>query len=158
MKFMVKSVLAAATFAFAFVALDTTPVLADGHMAVIKERKALMKTVGKSNKVIKKYKKGKASADEAIKAARALRKAINASLDKALYPKGSTRPDVAAKKTRAKAKLLAEWDGYVKAGKKTAKRATEFIKLVKAGDAGAKKVKLSCGGCHKPYRGKKVKK
>jgi len=117
-----------------------------------------MKTVGKSNKVIKKYKKGEASAEDAIKAAKALRKAIKASLDKGLYPKGSTRPDVAAKKTRAKAKILAEWGDFVKAGEKSAKRVTKFIKLAKAGDEGAKKVKFSCGGCHKPYRGKKVKK
>jgi cytochrome c556 len=155
MKFQIKSILGMLALAFALNTFEAAPALADGHLEVIKERKALMKTVSKSNKVIKRYKKGKASAEEASKAAKVLLRAMNASIDEGLYPKGSTRPDVAEKETRAKAKVISEWDNFVKAGKKSAKRVTKFIKLVEAGTG--EEVKFACGGCHKPYRGKKVK-
>ena len=155
MKFPIKSILGMLAFAFALNTFVAAPALADGQMQVIKERKALMKTVSKSNKIIKRYKKGKASADEAIKAAKLLRRAMNDSIDERLYPKGSTRPDVEAKETRAKAKVISEWDNFVKAGKKSAKRVTKFIEVAEAGTE--EEVKFACGGCHKPYRGKKVK-
>ena len=155
MKFQIKSILGMLAFAFALNTFEATSALADGHMEVIKERKALMKTISKSNRIIKRYKKGRASADEAIKAAKELRKAMNDSIDERLYPKGSTRPDVEENETRAKAKVISEWDDFVEAGKKSAKRVTKFIKLAKAG--AGEEVKFACGGCHKPYRGKKVK-
>lgn len=153
----VKTILAAGVFAFAMSAFDFAPV-SSAKADVIKDRRALMKTVGKSNKVIKKYKKGIASGDDAVQAAMALQKAIDDSLKANLYAKGTMRPDVDTKKTRAEAKIWQEWDKFAAAGKKSSKRVGKFIKLVKAGDdAGAKKVKFACGGCHKPYRGKKVK-
>lgn len=158
MGFTIKSILAAGVFAFAMSAFDMPPI-SSAKADVIKDRRALMKTVGKSNKVIKKYKEGEASPDDAIKAARALRKAIKDSLNADLYKKGTTRPDVDPKQTRTKAKAWQDWDGFVKAGEKSAKLTTAFIQLVKAGNhEAAKKAKLGCGGCHKPYRGKKVKK
>ncbi|MDA0656971.1 MAG: cytochrome c [Proteobacteria bacterium] len=158
MRFTFKSVLAVAGFAFALAAFDMSPV-SSASADVIKDRKALMKTVSKSNKVIKKYKKGEATAEEAIAATKAMRKALKSAMAKDLWPKGSTRPDTAATKTRAKAKILEDWDGFVKAGIKTRKNANKLIILMKAGDmASVKKAKLSCGGCHKPFRGKKVKK
>tara|TARA_B100000519_G_scaffold175748_1_gene164456 strand:+ start:239 stop:721 length:483 start_codon:yes stop_codon:yes gene_type:complete len=150
----IKYILGIVAFAFALNAFDSAPVLADEHMIVIKERKALMKKVVKATRIIKKYKKGKASANEAIAAAKALRKAMNASIDKRLYPKNSTRPDVSAKKTRAKANILSEWEAFVEAGKKSAKLASKFIEVAKVGQGEAK---FACGGCHKPYRGKKVR-
>ena len=154
MRYSVKFILGIVAFAFSLSAFDATPVLADGHMMVIKERKALMKKVVKATRIIKKYKKGKASDGEAIVAAKALRKAINSSIDKRLYPIGSTRPDVSAKKTRAKANILSEWEAFVEAGKKSVKLATKFIEGAKAGQGQAK---FACGGCHNPYRGKKVR-
>jgi cytochrome c556 len=158
MHFTCKSVLAVAGFAFALAAFDMGPI-SSASAGVIKDRKALMKTVGKSNKVIKKYKKGEASAEEALAAIKAMRKALKASTKKALWPTDSLRPIKGAKKTRAKAKIRKDWDGFVKAGIKTRKKAKKLSILIQAGDmASAKKVKLSCGGCHKPFRGKKVKK
>ena len=72
MRYSVKFILGIVAFAFSLSAFDATPVLADGHMMVIKERKALMKKVVKATRIIKKYKKGKASDSEAI-AAKALK-------------------------------------------------------------------------------------
>ena len=157
MQLMIRIILATVVAAFSTATFDLK-IVSSAEAGVIKDRKALMRIVGKSNKIIKKYKKGKASADEAIKAAKALRKATVDSLNKNLYRKGTTRPEIDPKKTRTLAKAWQDWEGFVKAGEKSANRATKFITLVKAGDhAVAKKIKLGCGGCHKPYRGKKVK-
>ena len=130
--------------------------------AAIKDRRALMKTISKNFKPIKAYvKSGKGSAADVAKHA----KAINAATDQflALFPKGSGRGDYSAKETRALPKIWMDWNGFKKANQVLADESAKLASIAASGNkqAIAKQYaavgKLGCGGCHKPFRGKKVK-
>ncbi len=121
-----------------------------------------MKTILKNFKPIKAYpKSGKGSAADVEKHA----KAINATTDQmlALFPKGSGRGDYPAKQTRALSKIWNDWNGFKKANRALANESAKLASIAASGDkqAIAKQFaamgKLGCGGCHKPFRGKKVK-
>jgi cytochrome c556 len=133
----------------------------DGKTA-IEQRRALMKSISKNFKPIKAYaKSGKGSAADVVKHANA----INASTGKvlALFPKGTGRGDFSDKETRALPAIWKDWAGFEKANKTLADESAKLASIAAGGDqkAIAKQAgamgKLGCGGCHKPFRGAKVK-
>lgn len=133
-----------------------------GASDAIKERRALMKTISKNWKPIKAYaKKGKGTPADVVKHATT----INASSKKinALFPKGSGRGDFSDKETRALPAIWKDWKGFEKASGVLDQESAKLIKIAGTGDqkAIAKQVgamgKKGCGGCHKPFRGAKVK-
>lgn len=133
-----------------------------GASDAIKERKALMKTISKNWKPIKAYaKSGAGSAADVAKHATV----INASSMKinSLFPKGSGRGDYSDKETRALPAIWKDWKGFEKASGALEQESAKLIKIAGTGDqkAIAKQVgamgKKGCGGCHKPFRGAKVK-
>ncbi len=134
-----------------------------GADEAIQQRKALMKTIFKNWKPIKAYaKSGKGSAADVVKYA----KAINASADKipGLFPKGTSRGDYPDTVTRALPAIWKDWTGFEKAAKNLEAQSATLVKVAMGGDKDAitKQIgvmgKNSCGVCHKPFRGKKVKK
>lgn len=121
-----------------------------------------MKTISKNWKPIKAYaKKGSGTPADVIKHATV----INASSKKinALFPKGSGRGDFSDKETRALPAIWKDWKGFEKATSALDQESAKLIKIAGSGDksAIAKQVgamgKKGCGGCHKPFRGAKVK-
>jgi cytochrome c556 len=128
---------------------------------VIKERRALMKSNGKSFKVIKAFlKSGKGSAADVQKAAMTL--ASNGGKIPGLYPKGTSSTDGVGK-TRAKPAIWAKWADFEAAAGKLKAAGGNLAKVAAMGEAGAIKaaagaIGKSCGGCHKPFRGPKQKK
>lgn len=133
-------------------------------MAVIEKRIDFMKTVVLKNlKVIKGYvKEGKGSSADVAKAATAL--AAAAPKIPALFPEGTGRPEVAAKMTRAKPEIWLDWDKFKAGAMALETEAKKLSKIAMTGDKGAIAAqfgamgKNGCGGCHKPFRGEKVKK
>lgn len=118
----------------------------------VKDRKAAMKTVSKSNKAIQAAAKA-GDKDAAAKAANAL---IAAGKQFAtLFPKGTDRDTLGAKATRAKPEIWAQWSKFEEANNAMIAQAMK----VAGGDlAAAKGMGKTCGGCHKPFRGPKPKK
>ena len=157
---LLAGVLAFGFFASGLLALAGQPSAAD--MSIIEKRKDTMKKVVLKNfKVVKEFvKDGKGSAADVAKAADAL--VAVAPKIPALFPKGTGRPDVDAKTTRALPKIWEDWAGFEAAAKALG---TEAAKLSMAAAKGGKDAiaaqfgatgKKGCGGCHKPFRGKKV--
>lgn len=132
-------------------------------MSAIDKRRDLMKNVVLKNfKTVKTFiETGKGSAADVQKAA----DAITAAAPKIapLFVKGTGRPDVDPKKTRALPKIWEDWAGFEKAAKALGDEAAKLSKAAAGGDAAAIKAqyvetgKKGCGGCHKPFRGDKVK-
>ena len=130
-------------------------VAAGSGAAVIKERAAVMKSLGAHLGGIKGAlgaKNGKAIAMHAGAVGQL------ATIIPNLFPKGSG-PE--AGKTRALPKIWEDWDGFVKVSNTLASEAATLAKIAAGGDmkaAGAqfgKMAKMGCGGCHKPYRAPK---
>lgn len=143
-------------------ALDTSPVQA-ADMAVIKERIELMKKDVLGNfKVLKTFAtEGKGSMEDVEKAA----KGIQAAAPKIgpLFPKGTGRPDVDDKSTRALAKIWEDWATFEKAADAMGAHAGHVAMYAAQGNADEVKKhfglmgKEGCSGCHKPFRGPKAK-
>ncbi|NKB55393.1 MAG: hypothetical protein GKS00_03560 [Alphaproteobacteria bacterium] len=142
--------------------LASDPAAADG-MATIDKRKAFMKTdILKPFLVIKKFvKDGAGTASDVAASARKIN-AVAGQIP-ALFPKGTSRGEFDEKVTRALPKIWEDWKGFETA---TAALVTESAALAKIADGGdsaaigaqfGKMGKLGCGGCHKPFRGAKVK-
>lgn len=134
-----------------------------GDMSVIDKRKDLMKNVVSKNfGVVKEFiEKDKGSAADVKKAADAL---VAAGPKIApLFTKGTGRPDVDPKKTRAEAKIWQDWAGFEKAAKALGDEAAKLSQAAASGDKEAIKKqfvetgKNGCGACHKPFRGEEVK-
>jgi len=126
----------------------TQPAYADA----VKDRVAMMKQMSKANKAL-----GKAAKAGKKAAAKKQAMIIVASVDKLgnLFPRGTDSKALGAKATRAKPEIWSDWDTFkAKLGdlKKVASNVAD-------GDlAAAKGMGKACGGCHKLFRGKKVKK
>ena len=139
-----------------------TPVSAVDMSAIDKRKDVMKNVVLKNFKVVKSFvKEGKGSASDVQKAAEAL--AAVAPKIPPLFPKGTGRPGVDAKKTRANPEIWMDWDKFVATAKTLG---TEAAKLSKVAASGNKEAiaqqftatgKKGCGGCHKTFRGKKVK-
>ena len=132
------------------------------EMPIIEKRIDTMKKVVLKNfKVVKEFvKDGKGSAADVAKAADAL--VAVAPKIPGLFPKGTGRPDVDAKTTRALPKIWEDWAGFEAAAKALGAEAAKLSMVAAKGgkDAIAAQFgatgKKGCGGCHKPFRGKKV--
>ena len=125
----------------------------------VKERKELMKTVGKSTKLVAQMVKGQAPFDGA-KAAEAMM-AIAAVPDKyvTLFPEGTdtkSNPD-----TEASPKIWSDMDGFKKSAAKLKADSTAAAEAAKKGEADFKAafgaLVKNCKGCHQDYRIKKKK-
>lgn len=157
---LMAGVLAFAFFASGLLALTGQASAAD--MSIVEKRKDTMKKVVLKNfKVVKDFvKEGKGSAQDVAKAADAL-VAVAPKLP-ALFPKGTGRPDVDAKKTRALPKIWEDWAGFEAAAKILGAEAAKLSMVAAGGNKDAIAAqfgvtgKKGCGGCHKPFRGKKV--
>lgn len=117
----------------------------------VKDRKATFKKISKANKAIK------AAAGAGDKAA-AMKQAsmIVAYADQlaGLFPKGTERGTLDAKVTRAKPEIWSDWNTF----KEKLGDLRGVASKVAGGDlAAAKGMGKTCGGCHKLFRGKKVK-
>ena len=136
-------------------------VLAQSAGDVIKERRALMKSNSKTNKIVGAFvKKGKGSAADVAAAGRRL--ASNAGKITALFVKGTSAADGVGK-TRAKPAIWAKWSEFEAAAAKLKSAGANLAKVAATGDKAAIKVAggaigKSCGGCHKLFRAKKKKK
>jgi len=126
----------------------TQPAYADA----VKDRRALMKSQSKAGKALKKAAK---AGDTAAAKKQAMILVGTADRLLGLFPKGTDRGMLGAKATRAKPEIWKDWDTF----KKKAGALKSVAMKVAAGDlAAAKKIGKACGGCHKLFRGKKVKK
>jgi cytochrome c556 len=131
-------------------------------MEAVKARQDAMKSMGKDMKVIQGFvKDGKGTAaDVGVKAAAI---AATAKGLPALFPKGSGRPDMSDKDTRAEPKIWKDWAGFEKHAKFVVAEAGKLAEVANGGDTKAiaaqfgKLGKEGCGGCHKNFRGEKVK-
>jgi cytochrome c556 len=151
----------------------TQPALADGvkgeqqlaahhgkmkkKMGVVEARRQSMKAISKANKAMK----AAAKADNAklvVSAAEIIIKQADR-LPK-MFPKGTSRAQLGAKATRSKAAIWKDWKKFIAANNEMKAAAVAVAAAAKAGNAkaGAKGIGKTCGGCHKPFRGKKAKK
>lgn len=122
----------------------------------------MKKVVGKNWKAIKAYaKKGEGTPAAVAAHAEAISKA--AAKIPALFPKGTGRGDYSDKMTRALPAIWKDWSGFEKGAKALATESAKLAVIARNGDKDAivKQIgatgKLGCGGCHKPFRGAKVK-
>ncbi len=143
--------------------IATAPAIAADGKETIEKRIALMKSgVLKNYLYAKKFvKEGKGTAAGVSAHAHLLNDASTQVV--ALFPKGTGRGDYDDKTTRALPKIWEDWDGFKKAA---AALTAESMKLAEVAAGGNKDAiaaqfgqlgKNGCGGCHKPFRGAKVK-
>ncbi len=153
--------LAAGFIAVGALAAYGTATAAD--MSAVDKRKDLMKkVVAKNLGVVKNFiEKDHGTAADVKKAADALVAA--APQIAPLFVKGTGRPDVDPKKTRAEAKIWQDWAGFEKAAKTLGDEAAKLSQVAAGGDKAAIKAqfvhlgKNGCGACHKAFRGEEVK-
>lgn len=126
------------------------------HADAVKDRVAAMKSISKANKTLREAaKKG----DKAEVKKQAMAIAATAEKIPSLFPKGTGRDKLDPKVTRAKPEIWAKWDDF-KARAETLK--SMAVQIASAADKGDMKlaaagVNRACGGCHKQFRGDKVK-
>ena len=145
------------------IAVAGGPANAMSGQEVIEKRRAFMKErILKPYLVAKKFaKEDQGSAGEVASAARALSQAA-AQITKD-YPKGTGRGDFDPKVTRALPKIWEDWNGFRNAAGVLGAEAAKLAAVADGGDKDAiaaqfgQTGKLGCGGCHKPFRGAKVK-
>lgn len=163
MRTVVTSAIAALVMGSMLMISAGTGTAAAAGKADIEKRVAFMKTdILKPFLVVKGFvKEGKGTAADVAKAATALSAAAGG-ISKG-YPKGTARGDFDAKLTRALPKIWEDWNGFEAAAKRLAAESAKLATVAAGGDAGAIAAqfgmtgKNGCGGCHKPFRGEKVK-
>lgn len=141
----------------------STPAIAMEGKAVIEKRITLMKTgVLKNYLYAKKFvKDGEGTAEGVVKHAKLLSEASKEVV--ALFPKGTGRGDFDDKTTRALPKIWEDWAGFKAVADTMVQESAKLAEVAAGGDKDAigaqfgKMAKASCGGCHKPFRGAKVK-
>lgn len=163
MKRALIGIAAAAVAAVGITAVDIG-IAESADTAVIKQRIEFMKKDVLGNfKVINAYvKDGKGTLADVEKAAKALETASGKI--PALFPKGTGRPNVDEKTTRALAKIWDDWAAFEKSAKATGQHAGQLA--MAAGKNNADEVKKQagligkdgCGACHKAFRGEAAKK
>lgn len=147
--------------AIAFLAATGAAIAAD--MSAIDTRKDLMKNVVLKNfKVAKDFVETMQGTPADVKKAADALVAASAKMP-TLFPKGTGRPDVDPKKTRAEAKIWQDWAGFEAAAKALGAEAAKLSQVAAKGNdseiAAQFKAtgKNGCGGCHKDFRGEEVK-
>ena len=159
-RILIGMVSSAAILVIGLFALVTVPATADE--GVIERRIELMRKdiLGNFRVIIKFTKSDEGSMVDVEKAAKALQLAADQLLT--LFPKGTGRPDVHEKKTRALAKIWDDWETFENANNSMSMYAGGVEIAAAKGDAeGVKKNfvmigKEGCGGCHGPFRGPKA--
>lgn len=153
--------LAAAFLGFAVLAAAGAVTAAD--MSTVDKRKDLMKNVVLKNfKVAKDFVETMKGSPADVKQAADELVAASAKIP-GLFPKGTGRPDVDAKKTRAEAKIWQDWAGFEAAAKTLGAEAAKLSAAAATGDDKAIEAQFKatgakgCGACHKSFRGEEVK-
>lgn len=126
--------------------------------ATLKKRSSLMKNISKTRKGLRKSAKAGKIGPKDVAAAEKLAGLTKQVNDMGLWPKGSGSD---MHKTRSKPDIWNNTDDFKKRLAKMQKAATDGATAAKAGDAKAVAAAMkgmSCGGCHKKYRGPKIKK
>lgn len=153
--------IAAAFLGFAILAATGGATAAD--MSAIDKRKDLMKNVVLKNfKVAKDFVETMKGSPADVKKAADELVAASAKIA-ALFPKGTGRPDVDPKKTRADAAIWKDWAGFEAAAKAMGAEAAKLSAIAAKGDDRAIEAQYKalggkgCGACHKSFRGDEVK-
>ena len=124
--------------------------------ATLKKRASLMKDISSTRKGLQKSAKaGKIGPNDVAAAEKLV--ALTKQLDMSLWPKGSGSD---MHKTRSKPDIWKNTADFEKRVARMQKAAADGAKAAKAGDAKAVAAAMGdtgCGGCHKRYRGPKVK-
>lgn len=134
---------------------EAVSVAAADAQAISKKRRKLMKGQSKARKALRK--KAKAGSIGAAEVANAEKIAAIWKQLSGLWPKGSDSDMI---KSRAKPAIWKNMGDFNKRIAKAQKASVAGVKAAKAGDAkgvGKAMKAMSCGGCHKKYRGKKPK-
>jgi len=139
-----------------------TPDAAMKTQEALKVRSEAMKSMGADMKEIQAFvKDGKGTTATVADKAREI--AATARQIPDMFPKGSGRGDLSDKETRALPKIWSDWPGFENASTVLVTQAGKLAEFAKAGDMKivaeqfAVLGKEGCGGCHKAYRGAKVK-
>jgi cytochrome c556 len=181
MKTWIKSTLAAGlAIAVLGAGVTTTqPAFADGHKKagkmmhdkmkkmghkmkgpkVVKQRRHAMRAISKANKAMKAAAK-KGNRVGVIRAATRIA-SLGAGMPR-LFPKGTGRGKLSPIVTRSKPAIWQNkknWVKFVKANRAMIGAALAVASAANKGNkkAGLKGIGKTCGGCHKPFRGKKAK-
>jgi cytochrome c556 len=131
--------------------------MAQDKEAVVKERRELMKSLGKRMATIKEFAEGKTDQAQATASAGDLAQLLKVVPSK--FPAGTSLADFPGK-TGAKPAIWNEFDRFTAATDKAAGEAEMLLAALKSGDKEkavaqfAKTGKEGCGGCHSPYREK----
>lgn len=141
--------------------LPPSPAFAQSAEESVATRIAGMKQIGANMKAIGGFLKGGKRAGT-IETVGLRGQAIAAFAEKipAMFPKG-TGPGALPGKTRAKAEIWTDWNGFVAAAMKMKAGGEALVAAAESGDkakvgAALKMTGASCGQCHKPYRGPKL--
>ncbi len=145
------------------ISVANTPAVAADGKDTIEKRIALMKNgVLKNYLYAKKFvKDGEGTAEGVVKHAKLLSEASKDVV--ALFPKGTGRGEFDDKTTRALPKIWEDWTGFKAVADTMTRESAILAEVAAGGDKEAivaqfgKMAKASCGGCHKPFRGAKVK-
>lgn len=142
--------------------LSTPSSAASGEAAIEARIDLMRKDVLQNWKPITAYaKEGKGSPADVARRAKALSAA--AAKIPALFPRGTARGDFPDKVTRALPAIWRDWAGFEKATKALVDESAKLSKIAGGGDKSAIIMQIGmtgkngCGGCHKPFRGAKVK-
>ncbi len=140
----------------------TPTVAAEGKMAIEMRLKLMKGGVLKNFLYVKKFvKEGKGSTAGVAAHASLLNDASTQIV--AYFPKGSGRGDFDEKTTRALPKIWENWRGFEAAAMRLTDESANLARVAAGGDKDAiakqfgRMGKLGCGGCHKLFRGAKVK-
>ena len=126
-------------------------------MSAVAARRAAMKAISKANKAMKAASKAK-NAQLVIQTSNIISKQANRLLK--MFPKGTSRAKLGKKATRSKVAIWKNWKKFIAANNKMKVAAVKVAAAAGARNAraSAKGIGKTCGGCHKPFRGKKAKK
>ena len=124
---------------------------------VVKARRLSMRAIGKAHKAMKASAK-KGNTRGVVRASLQIIRHANAL--PGMFPKGTGRGKLSPDVTRSQPAIWKEWRKFIAANNAMRNAATRVAIAANAGDkkAGLKGIGKTCGGCHKPFRGKKVKK
>lgn len=124
--------------------------------AISKKRRDLMSDISKNRKALRKAAKGgKVGAAQVTQAEKIL---ANVKQVATMFGDRNTASDKV--KSRAKPAIWEKMGDFKERLAKLEKAAEDAVKAAKAGDAKAVTAAMKatgCGGCHKPYRGPKIK-
>lgn len=153
--------IAAAATGLALVSAGTLDAAMMGKEA-LKARKEAMKDMSADLKDIQAFvKNGKGTTATVADKAREIAATARQLPD--LFPKGTGRGDLSDKETRALPKIWSDMDGFENASTNLVTQAGKLAEFARAGDLKlvadqfAVLGKEGCGGCHKTFRGAKVK-